>query len=146
MIYMDYDKKKGFTLIESLIAIVLLSFIGIGIVSTIIYARHYTEMEKQRTNALTQASTVMERLKRTIFSAIVPSTQNVVIDDNGTATTKDDLRGILEVIVKDKDGNVLTGPPDNNNRLFVEIVVTWHPAGNPSRKILEERLISEMAP
>jgi len=146
MIQIKYQKKKGFTLIESLVAIMLLTLIGIGIVSTIIYARHYTEMEKQRTNALTLASTVMERLKRTVFSAIVPYTQDVVIDDNGSTAVNDDLHGTLEVIVKDKDGNTLPGPPQNNNRLFVEIVVTWHPAGNPSRKILEERLISEMAP
>lgn len=139
-------KIKGFTLVEALIAVALFWLMSIAILTTVVYARHYTEIEKQRTNALTLASTDMERLKRTIFSAIVPYTRNVVIDDNGTASTNDDLHGTLQVIVKDKDGNVLTGPPQNNNRLIVEIVMTWHPAGNPSRKILEERLISEMAP
>ncbi len=103
-------------------------------------------MEKQRNNALTLASTEMELLKRTAFSSIVPHSEDVVIDDNGTAAVNDDLHGTLQVIVKDKDGNVLTGPPATNNRLFVEIVMTWHPAGSPSTKLLEERLISEMAP
>ena len=146
MIKMGCEKKRGFTLVEAVIAVFLFWIVGIAILTTVVYARHYTEMEKQRTNALTLASTEMELLKRTVLSAIVPHTEDVVIDNNGTAATNDDLHGTLQVIVKDKDGNVLTGPPPNNNRLFVEIVVTWHPAGNPSRKILEERLISEMAP
>jgi len=141
------DRKiKGFTLIEAVMAGALFFIMGIAILTSVVYARHYTEIEKQRTNALTLASSEMERLKRTVFSAIVPSTKDVVIDDNGSTAVNDDLHGTLEVIVKDKDGNVLTAPPQNNNRLFVEIVVTWHPAGNPSNKLLEERLISEMAP
>lgn len=146
MINRGIKKTRGFTLIETLIALVILTFIGIGVICTVIYARTYTEMEKQRTNALILASTEMERLKRILFSAIAPHTQNVVIDDNGTADAKDDLHGTLEVILKDKSGNILTSPPQTNSRIFVEIAVTWHPAGSPSNKVLEERLISEIAP
>jgi prepilin-type N-terminal cleavage/methylation domain-containing protein len=143
---MGYKKTKGFTLIESVIAISIITFLGIGVVSTVVYARHSSEMEKQRNNALVLASTVMENLKQKLFSTIAPYTQNVVIDDNGTAATNDDLPGTLQVIVKDKYGNTLTGPPATNSRISVEIVVAWHPVGSPSRKILEERLISEIAP
>jgi len=146
MIKRGSGKTRGFSLVESLIAIALLTFIGIGTICTVVYARNYTEMEKQRNNALVLASTVMERLKRDLFTTIAPSTQNVVIDDNGTIDAKDDLHGTLAVIVKDKYGNTLSGPPQTNSRIFVEIVVRWHPAGSPSRKILEERLISEIAP
>jgi prepilin-type N-terminal cleavage/methylation domain-containing protein len=137
---------RGFTLVETLIALAILTFMGIGIISMVIYARTYTEMEKQRTNALIVASTEMERLKRTLFSTITPKIQYVVIDDNGTSDPIDDLQGTLEVIIKDKSGNILSSPPQTNNRIFVEIVVSWHPAGSPSNKVLKERLISEIAP
>lgn len=146
MVKLKNTRRKGFTILESMIAIVILTFMGISIISTLIYSQHYVEIENQRTKSLMLASTVMERMKRTMFSSIVGYTETVVIDNNGTVDTIDDLPGTLQVIVKDKNGNVLTGPPPTNDRLFVEIVVNWHPAGNPSRKILEERLISEIAP
>ena len=146
MIKFKITRKPGFTILESLVAIVILTFMGMSIISTLIYSQHYVEIENQRTKALMLASTVMESLKRTIFSSIVGYTETVVIDNNGTVDTADDLSGTLQVIVKDKSGTVLIGPPPTNDRLFIEIVVNWHPAGNPSRKLLEERLISEVAP
>jgi type II secretory pathway pseudopilin PulG len=146
MVNLKSRSKKGFTILESLIALIILTFMGMSIISTIIYTQHYVEIENQRTKALMLASTVMEGLKRTMFSSIAGYTETVVIDNNGTVATTDDLPGTLQVIVKDKNGNVLTGPPPTNDRLFVEIVVNWHPAGNPSGKLLEERLISEIAP
>jgi type II secretory pathway pseudopilin PulG len=146
MVILKNRFKMGFTILESLVALVILTLMGLSIISTLIYSQHYVEIENQRTKALMLASTVMERLKRTMFSSIVPYTENVIIDNNGTADTIDDLPGMLQVIVKDKNGTVLTSPPPTNNRIFVEIVVNWHPAGNPSNKLLEERLISEIAP
>lgn len=138
--------KKGFTILESMVALVILTFMGMSIIATIIYTQHFVEIENQCTKALMLASTVMEGMKRTMFSSIAGYTETVVIDNNGTIETTDDLPGTLQVIVKDKNGNILTGPPPTNDRLFVEIVVNWHPAGNPSAKLLEERLVSEIAP
>ncbi|MBN1902336.1 type II secretion system protein [Candidatus Sumerlaeota bacterium] len=141
-----FGKGKGFTILESLVALVILTFMGISIILTMIYSQHYVEIENQRAKALMLASSEMERLKRTMFSSIVGYSQTVVIDNNGTAATNDDLSGALQVTVKDKNGTVLTGPPMTNDRVIVEIVVSWHPAGNPSGKLLSERLISEIAP
>jgi len=139
-------KIKGFTLIEALIAIVILTSIGIGIISTVIYAKYQVEIENQRTKALILASKTMEVLQRTYIPSIMGFTSNVIIDDNGTVETTDDLPGTLQVVVKDKNGNVLTSPPPGDNYIRVEVYVRWHPAGNPSGKLLEESLISEIAP
>ena len=139
-------KEKGFTILEVLLAIMILTMMGIGIISTVIYAKYNVEIENERTKALILASTTMETIKRTMFSSIVGYTQNVILDDNGTAETTDDLPGTLQLVVRDINGNVLIGPPPDNNRISVEIIVSWHPPGNPSRKTLEERLISEIAP
>ena len=143
-----FEKSKiiGFTLLEVVLAIFILTAMGIGIISTVIYAKYQVELENQRTKALILASKTMEVLQRTFIRSIMGFTSNVIIDDNGTVETTDDLPGTLQVVVKDKNGTVLTSAPPGDNYIKVEVYVRWHPAGNPSRKILEESLISEIAP
>jgi len=142
------NRINGFTIVEALLAVLFVFIFSIGIISMMVYTRRFTEIENERVAALTMASERMEQIKRDVFSSIVGSMEDVVIDDGNTPNDPgDDLHGTMQVIVKSKTGETLYGPPPDENRIYVEILVTWRPPGRISdAHVLEERLISELAP
>ena len=141
------DKRRAVTLMEIAVTIFLVTLIGCGIICSLMYCRRYSQMERERSGSMRAAARKMEELKRTLFAQLEPGTESVVIDDNRTPQdTSDDVHGTLTVTFKSKDGTVLNTWPPDDNRIRVEIDVTWHPAGSLSRKTLRQRLYSYLTP
>lgn len=140
-------KRRGFTLMETVVTILLVTLIGLGIVSMLIYSRRYANLDRERNKAIAVAGRRMEQLKRAFIFDLAPTVEDVLIDDNDTPNNDaDDIRGKLEIMLKDKDGNAISGPPTGDERVQLEIVVTWHPESRISGKVLKERLITYVTP
>lgn len=141
------SRSGGFTLIETVITIVLVLLMGMGLISMLIYCRRYAILDSERNKALDAASRRMEQLKRKFIFELTPSVEEVVIDDNDTPfRDSDDVTGKLEVLLKDKNGRMISGPPDGDDHIQLEVMVSWRPQGRISGKVLNERLITYITP
>src|SRR6185436_18635935 len=67
--------QKGFTLLEIMIAFVLLMVVTLGAASLFVYAINYNSGAYDRTLAHAVAQQQMERLRRTAFDSLATPTQ-----------------------------------------------------------------------
>ena len=111
---MNFNVKKGFTLVEAMVGIGLIAIVWIGAINIIVVARAAESRARHRTQAMYVAQQAIEDLRKQLFSNIVNSTSTVIIDDRGTTGIySDDLMGTQVVTV--------TSPSTYYKKVLVEI-------------------------
>ena len=108
---MNFKTKKGFTLVEAMVGIGLLSIVWIGVINIIVVGRAAESRARHKTQAMYVAQQAIEDLRKQPFgidqhlSGGKPSLINgtytaaVIIDDRGTTSASDDLNGTQVVTV-----------------------------------------------
>jgi len=90
-------KRRGESIIEGMIAVLLVGFMGVGIISTILLTRHMAEFDKQRIAAISAARDYIEQNRRELFPAS-EEMPPVRLDDFNTPTVlTDDLNATVRV-------------------------------------------------
>jgi len=93
-------KKKGFTLVEALISIMLLTIAWVATVEVAIIGVTMGSIARHKIQAIYVIQRAVEDLHRKPFSQITNSTATVSIDTRGTPdNTADDLMGTQTVTV-----------------------------------------------
>lgn len=99
------DSQKGFTLLEVLVAIVILSVALLGMATLTGSIVHYNQFASEITGAATLAQDKMEELKNTSYSGINDSTETIDIDNitytrTSTVTTDSPAAGMKTIVVQ----------------------------------------------
>ncbi|MFH0795007.1 MAG: prepilin-type N-terminal cleavage/methylation domain-containing protein [bacterium] len=128
-------RAGGFTLIEVIIAIVIITFAGLGIISSLIFARENAELDKQRLTALNVGRLYMEQAKK-YYTTV--SIEDQVIDDfnNPSITPINATVSVTFYTINTDTGQKLAeiSFPDETQSYIVEVVVTWKLAARLSGK------------
>ncbi len=135
---------RGFTLIEAIIAITLVAFMGTGLLVTLLMGRQMAEYDKQRIAAISAARDYLERARRDLYPALEP-VPPVRLDDFNTPSTLDDLHATLEVDLYEVNPDGSRGSEISDTSALtdfdlVEVVVTveWYRTGSLSSHRVSE--------
>ncbi len=139
-------RRRGFTIIEAVITVVLVTIGSIGALQMTVFLRTQNDLEQERARANQIISEEMERIRHTLYTRITGGT-TVTVWDNGTPDNPDDdTIGTIEVTVRDPDGNLLMMAPVPAVRVQVEVTLTWNPRGRLSGRTFRETLMTYIAP
>lgn len=144
-------RAGGFTLIEVVVTVALVSFMGISILGALAFGAHQKQSIRERNGALRAAADVMETVKRTHFSQLRRETfQGVMLDDGTLRGNRGRVRGDVSLRFFTTD-DVEVGLPNSPvpldlSMLRVEVEVTWSPSGRNSNKQQTERIVTLLAP
>jgi type II secretory pathway pseudopilin PulG len=145
-------KNKGFTLIEVVITVALVAFMGISILGAIAFGTYQKQAIRERNGALRAASDLIESAKRSHFSTLARrDLLNVVIDDRGSRRSQaGDVLADISMRFFLENGTEVGIPgtpiPLNLSMVRAEVVVTWVPAGKGRGSLKTETLSTLMAP
>jgi prepilin-type N-terminal cleavage/methylation domain-containing protein len=138
-------QRRGFTLIEAVITVLIVAMGCIGALSLIQFLRLQNVLAQERARAHQIVCEEMDRQRHELFPQITGGT-TVTVWDNGTPDDPtDDTMGTIEVIVRDTDGNLLPAVV-GNRRVQVEVTLTWNPRGRLSNKTYHETVMTYIAP
>lgn len=133
----DHHKtSRAMTLIEVMVTVVVVAFVGMGIMASVVYGTQAQRKVQEYNSAARIAAGELDELKRRSFYTLTkPATETVTIFDNGTpGDASDDVTGTVEVSLFDSKGTeVGTGGvvvPTDRSMIRAEATVTWTPAGN----------------
>jgi len=141
----------GFALVETLIAVALCALVGLGLVTTVVTARHVAEYDKQRMAAMAAARRfIEERARHDLFPTLDPIS-DVTLDNFNTPDIADDLRANLtmKLYQVENDGSrgaELTSAPTTDEVVEVEVTVSWNRMGSLSSHRVSESLRTYAAP
>ncbi len=140
-------RRKGFILVEALIAVVIVTIGSMSTLSLLITARAHSAQEQERARAHQIATEQMEIVLHELFPTVV-SGEEITVWDNGTPENpNDDTVGTVSVLLYDINGTSISHTPTPWSRVQVEVSVTWTPRGRLNNdKELREVLIAYMAP
>ncbi len=138
--------RRAFSLIEALVTILIITAASIGGIEMAIFIRTQNTMEQERLRAHQIVCSEMERLRSNLYTHITGGS-TVTVWDNGTPDdTSDDTIGILEVVVRDKTGALLTAAPVPAVAVRVEVTLTWNPRGRRHGSTFRETVMTWIAP
>lgn len=138
--------RGGFTLVEALIAIVIVTLASISTLSLLMFARMHNAQEQERARAHQIATERMDRLLHELFPTVVAG-EDITVWDNGTPDdTSDDTQGVITVSLRDVDGNPINVTPTPWERVEIEVTVSWNPRGRRGDVEVRESLKTYMAP
>ena len=136
----------GFTLVEAMITILIVAAASIGATQMAIFVRTQNDLEQERARAHQIVSEEMEWVRHTLYTHLRTG-GTVVIWDNGTPENPDDnTEGLLEIIVRDPAGNLVTHPSGQDVALTVEVTLTWNPRGRLGARTFRETVMTRTAP
>lgn len=145
--------RAGFTLVESLIAMLIVAMSSIGTVSAVIYSRNLAEYDKQRLSAISVARRYIEEAQRHVTLAGLTINSLPLDDFNTPDDLTDDLNATLErhVYALNADGSrgaevVNPAAIDLSNLYEVVVTVSWERTGNRSGRPVTEELQTYIAP
>lgn len=140
------NTTKGFTLIESMIAMVIVSIGFIATMTSLTFARIQNDLEQERARAHQIVSEQLEQVRSNLYTYI-SSGQAVTVWDNGTPDdTTDDTTGLMIVRARDTAGNVIASAPNPAVRVEVEVTLTWNPRGRLAGRTMRETVMTYIAP
>jgi len=110
------DNERGFTIIETLIALVVMTVAGLAVAALFVYAINYNSGAYDRALALAVAQQRMEKLRKGSFSEIVSSNDPAVASANRrfdvvTTVTGTKLKNITVTVTPQASGSELTRLP-----------------------------------
>lgn len=140
------DDRSGFTIIESLIASLIVTIGLLATLSLLSWSRQHNAREQERARAHQIVSQELEQVRLELFSRLNPG-QQISVWDNGTPdVSTDDTVGTLEIIMTDPDtGATLSAPPNPAKRICVEVTLSWRPRGR-SQAIVRESVMTYLSP
>lgn len=139
-------RKTGFSLIEVMIAVVIVGAGVVSIYTLLIATRMHNSAEQERTRAHHIVSEEMDRVRLELFTRITPGS-TVTIWDNGTpADLSDDTLGTITVTMWDAAGTQLASAPTTAQRLQVEVTISWNPRGSRSSVTNTETVMGYLSP
>lgn len=138
-------RRAGFTLVEALIAIVIVTAGSISTLTLLMATRAHSAQEQERARAHQIATERMERVLHELFPTVV-SAEEITVWDNGTPTPYDDTSGTISIALYDFNDNPINTTPTPWTRVKVEVCVTWSPRGREADTELREVLMAYMAP
>jgi len=107
------DKNKGFTLVELLLATLILAFVLVGLIQVFIRCSILTELTRNKTAAMSEALAKMEEIRNNNYDLILTKY-------NDTTFTLNQLNAI------GKSGNgYIYVTQVQTGLLEIEIVITW---------------------
>jgi prepilin-type N-terminal cleavage/methylation domain-containing protein len=141
-------KKRGFTLVECMLALAICSVLFLATLSALGYARTHNELEQERIRAHQIVSEYLEVERFRLFSWTQSESQQTIWDNGTPDDTSDDTLGTLEVAVRDPDtGAVLTMAPDPARLVEIEVTLTWQPrVARLKGKTFRESVMTYKAP
>jgi prepilin-type N-terminal cleavage/methylation domain-containing protein len=137
--------RRAFTLIESMIAVVILSIGMICSLTLMSFTTLQNNLEQERARAHQVVTEQMERVRYSIYTQVTPGS-TVTVWDNGTTDTSDDTKGTLEIIARNPAGTKLTAAPVPAVRVQIEVTLSWNPRGRLSTKTFRDTLMTYIAP
>ena len=139
---------KGFTILECLLASVIMGVMILASLTLLLAAKIHNEMEMERNRAHQIICQALELEKYKLFTWTESDSQQTIWDNGTPDDPDDDTVGTLEVIVRDpKTGNILNEAPDPATLVEVEASLTWNfRGGSMSRKVLRESVMTYKAP
>jgi prepilin-type N-terminal cleavage/methylation domain-containing protein len=139
--------RRAFTLVECMVATAVCAIIFLATISLLGFARLSNEVEQERARA---HQIVCERIEVERYKLFTWTAANSVqtIWDNGTPSNPaDDIKGTLEVIIRDaKTGAVLAMVPNPAVLVSIEATLTWNPPGSISGRTLRESAMGLKSP
>lgn len=138
---------RAFSLIENMVAMVIVSTGSIATMNAIIDAQVRNKLEHERARAHEIISGYMEQSDFELFTTLVSGT-TITVWDNGTPEEPgDDTLGVLTVSLTDPvSGQPLTVIPDPVTMVIVEVSLEWHPRGRLADRLMRETAMAYMAP
>lgn len=142
---------RGLTLVETMIAVALVSFSAVGTLSSLVFIREQLEIDKQRLIAQNHARRQLELIRRNLFTSI--SDETVTIDNFNTPDDPDDdLVGVMTTTAWEVNPDGTTGsavssfPLEERKRVLVQVSVTWNRLGRLSPTTAVEVMQTYVAP
>lgn len=143
-----YRENKGFTIIECLIASIVMGIMILASLTLLLAAKIHNEMEMERNRAHQIICQALELEKYKLFTWTESDSQQTIWDNGTPDDPDDDTIGTLEVIVRDpKTGTVLNEAPNPATLVEIEATLTWNfRGGSMSRRVLRESVMTYKAP
>jgi type II secretory pathway pseudopilin PulG len=147
------ENHAAFTLVEALLASVIVLIMGLGLASSLVFIRQAAEYDKQRIAAINYARQFMEQTRRDLVPSLELPIQTVTLDSFNTPSGLDDLRATAEIHIYELDANCnrvaeLTAPPTGHDwtLLEAEVIISWNRTGSLSSKRVSESLRTYLVP
>lgn len=138
---------NGFTLIEVIVTMAVVSIIFLGTFTLVRSSQIYNSSEQERSGASAVAAEHMENVRQTFYPSLQSYTQNETLWDHSTPDdTSDDVVGQVVVQLYDLGGNALSQSPASGETLQVIVAVRWFPQGSRGADQQEEILSSYVTP
>jgi type II secretory pathway pseudopilin PulG len=129
------SNRSGFTLIESIFAMIITMIAGLGTISAIIFTRQAMELDKQRLAALNYARQYMEQAIS--HNTVAPVANELLVPFNTPGVENLESRVEVEYFPIDGDGRVVWAEPQVAAQaarpMFCRVSVSWHPPGSFAR-------------
>ncbi|MEQ8822192.1 MAG: type II secretion system protein [Sumerlaeia bacterium] len=145
-------RQQAFTLVEALITMFIVAFIGMGVMASMMYGMYLQQSIRERNGAQRVAAETLESAKRQLFQNLERQVfQDVVIDNRGTPDeASDDVTGTVSLRFYTEDGTEVgvTGRPIPLDRSMLEVraTVAWQPSGRMSSRPQQISISTLMAP
>lgn len=139
--------KRGFSLIEIMLAMLIVAMGTMSTLSLISYAHMQNAIEMERARAHQIVSEEIELARFDLYPRIRED-DPVVVWDNGTPNlATDDTEGIINVTVRDPyTGESLTAAPVPARVLLLEVTLEWNPRGRLGNKTFRETEMTYISP
>lgn len=124
-------RKRALTLVEVMMTMTITLILFLSMMGGIIYSIRAQKLAREHSAASRRAAMLIEEARRLTFQDLEPfSGRNILIDDNRTATTRDDIRGTGELILAETNGTRIPNAK-TANYILVEARVRWSSMGAP---------------
>lgn len=139
--------RRAFTLVECMVATAVCAIVFLATISLLGFARLSNEVEQERTRAhqIVCESIEVERYK--LFTWTSANSVQTIWDNGTPSNPADDIKGTLEVIIRDaKTNTILTSAPNPAILVSIEATLTWSPPGSMSSRTLRETAMGLKSP
>lgn len=130
MFFTLLGRKRGFTLVEVMICMVITFIVGISTIGCILYARRSLEMDKQRLAAMNYCREAMERAM-TLQDSPEGTRELAIFNNPNVSSVTANLT--VEYYPVNLNGTVdwstPLATPHLNQPTFVRVSVNWNPGG-----------------
>jgi Tfp pilus assembly protein PilV len=144
--FADRRGRRGFTLVEAALAIVIVTLGSLSTLGLLAFTRLHNEEEQERSRAHQMVCEEMERVRLELFSRVTAGDLVTVWDNDTANDTTDDTTGTMRVTMRDTAGNLLNAAPDPAERVQVEVTLSWSPRGRRADENLQESVMSYVVP
>ncbi len=144
-LFLMKNNNRAISLVEIMITLAIISITSLATISALIYVVRVEKDLKQRNGAFRQATTILERTKKSLFDSMGPSQFQIAIDTKGTPATADDVMGTADLSFFDMAGNELASLPTDRTLVRARVTVSWNPPGRgclSTQSVVAESLLA----